>query len=83
MGEKIDNFHLKIKKIRIGRMATEADYQAKIKNFTWNDLDALWTTIQQRDTSGWESGKALEYLILRAFQLDNAEIRWPYRIWHT
>lgn len=61
-------------------MATEADYQEKIKSFTWNDLEELWNEIQQQRTSGWDSGKALEYLVLRAFQLDDAEIRWPYSV---
>jgi hypothetical protein len=61
-------------------MATEADYQATIKDFTWGDLDALWTAIKQQNTPGWDRGKALEYLILRSFQLDKAEIRWPYSV---
>jgi hypothetical protein len=29
----------------------------------------LWKGIESGNTPGWESGKALEYLILRVFQL--------------
>jgi len=62
-------------------MATEKEYQAKIKNFTWTDLDKLWTAIKEQNTPDWENGKALEYLILKAFQLDGAnEICWPYNV---
>lgn len=61
-------------------MATEADYQAKIKDFTWEDLDALWMAIKQQKTPGWDNGKALEYLVLKSFQLDKDEIRWPYNV---
>jgi hypothetical protein len=28
----------------------------------------------------WDEGKALEYLVLRAFQLDGAEVAWPYTV---
>lgn len=31
-----------------------------------------------RVTPGWPPGKALEYLIVRAFDLDGAKVRWPY-----
>ena len=29
---------------------------------------------------GWEPGKAFEYLILRAFELEGAVVTWPYVI---
>lgn len=61
-------------------MATETEYQAKIKDFTWEDLDALWVAIKQQETPGWDNGKALEYLILKSFQMGKAEIRWPYNV---
>jgi hypothetical protein len=30
--------------------------------------------------SCWDTGKAFEYLVLRAFQLDGAEVSWPYSV---
>ena len=61
-------------------MATEGQYQSRIATYTWEDLDALWAAILGQQTPDWESGKALEYLILRAFQLELVEVRWPYRV---
>jgi restriction endonuclease len=46
----------------------------------WRDLRALWNAIERRDTPQWEAGKAFEHLILRAFQLDGAQVRWPYPV---
>jgi len=62
-------------------MVKETDYQKRIETYSWEDLDVLWSTIlEDQITSDWDSGKALEYLILRAFQLNQAEIRWPYSV---
>ncbi len=41
---------------------------------------SLWSSIEAGNTPEWESGKAFEYLILRAFELEGAEVRWPYRV---
>ena len=61
-------------------MVTKSEYTKKISTYTWEDLETLWAAIQQCDTPEWLGGKAFEYLMLRAFQLDSAEIRWPYRV---
>lgn len=29
---------------------------------------------------GWSPGKALEYLLLRAFEIEGAEVEWPYSV---
>ena len=36
--------------------------------------------IENRHTPNWDSGKAFEYMVLRAFELDGAEVKWPYRV---
>jgi hypothetical protein len=61
-------------------MPTKAEYEARIKGMRWPDLKRLWRRIQARDTEGWEPGKAFEYLVLRMFDLDKAEVRWPYTV---
>jgi hypothetical protein len=61
-------------------MPTEDDYRKNIQHATRDDLLQLWSKIQQRDTPGWEPGKAFEYLVLRAFELDGARIRWPFSV---
>ncbi len=46
-----------------------AEYEKKITVYNWDNLLDLWKGIESGNTPGWESGKALEYLILRVFQL--------------
>jgi hypothetical protein len=61
-------------------MADDAEYEARIQQLDWSGLRSLWENIVRRDTPDWEPGRAFEYLILRAFQLDGARVRWPYSI---
>ncbi|TAN70248.1 MAG: hypothetical protein EPN17_06100 [Methylobacter sp.] len=61
-------------------MATESEYKARIQAYDTPQLLGLWENIQQRDTSEWAAGKALEHLILRAFELENADVRYPYSV---
>ena len=42
------------------------DYEKKIGDYNWDNLLDLWKGIESGNTPGWEAGKALEYLILRA-----------------
>jgi Restriction endonuclease len=61
-------------------MPTGAEYEARIKTYNWDDLIRLWSQIQTGDTPDWDAGKALEYLIIRAFQLEGAEVLYPYSV---
>ncbi|MEA5485452.1 MULTISPECIES: restriction endonuclease [Pseudanabaena] len=61
-------------------MATAAEYESIIKSLQWDGLRSLWYEIAKRDTPSWESGKAFEYLVIRAFELDGAEVRYPYKV---
>jgi len=61
-------------------MTTAADYQQQITQYDRAQLLDLWTQIQVSDTPNWEPGKALEYLIIRAFQLEGADVTYPYSI---
>jgi hypothetical protein len=56
------------------------EYQKKIAGYNWDSLLNLWKGIESSNTPGWEPGKALEYLILRAFQLEAVEVTWPYSV---
>ncbi len=55
-------------------------YQKRIARFQRRDLLRLWQSIQKGNTREWEAGKAFEYLVLRAFELEGAEVRWPYSV---
>ncbi|WP_204101852.1 MULTISPECIES: restriction endonuclease [Spirulina sp. CCY15215] len=62
-------------------MATSVEYERAIATLQWEELRSLWENIEQGNTTpDWEPGKAFEYLVLRAFQLDGATVRYPYRV---
>lgn len=46
----------------------------------WDELDQLWTAIENRTTPSWAAGAAFEHLVLRCFQLCGARIIWPYSV---
>lgn len=57
-----------------------ADYVRRIRAMDGAGLRGLWAGIQANDTPGWESGKALEYLILRAFEVEGAHVKYPFKV---
>lgn len=61
-------------------MTSAAQYENAIKSLQWDGLRSLWSQIENRHTPNWDSGKAFEYMVLRAFELDGAEVKWPYRV---
>lgn len=61
-------------------MPTPEEYETKIKHCGWRALTELWEQIKARETPGWPRGRAFEYLILRAFELDGAIVTWPYEV---
>ncbi len=61
-------------------MTAEQAYAHRIQQYAWKDLIGLWQAIEAENTPDWPPGKAFEYLVLRAFQLEGAYVMWPYRI---
>lgn len=63
-------------------MATPKELEDKIKRLDWAGLRTLWSDVQRRNPPGWEGGEALEYLVLRAFELDKSGplVRYPYEV---
>ncbi|MGO8675310.1 MAG: hypothetical protein ACLQVX_05510 [Limisphaerales bacterium] len=61
-------------------MPTAAQYEQMIGCLRYPGIIRLWGRIQAKNTPGWDAGKALEYLILRAFQIEGATVAWPYQI---
>lgn len=55
------------------------DYIGRIRQMDWNGLRLLWERIEA-GTTGWPAGKALEHLVLRAFELNGAAVVWPYSV---
>lgn len=57
------------------------DYVDRIRQMEWPGLRALWAHIGAGTAAAWPPGKALEHLVLRAFELSGATVRWPYTVW--
>src|ERR1700677_4471624 len=62
-------------------MPSDKEYEDRIAKCRRRDVLALWRQIEARNTPGWDPGKACEYCILRAFQLENANVIWPYHVY--
>ena len=63
-------------------MAAEDINRHRISQLGDSDLLELWNQIKENQTESldWKPGKAFEYLILRAFELEGAEVRWPFSV---
>jgi hypothetical protein len=64
-------------------MATREVLEERIRRLDWSGLRSLWTQIRVGTLLDWERGEAMEYLVLRAFELDNSEpiqVRYPYEV---
>jgi len=60
---------------------TEQEYEQQIRTYDWQSLDELWQAIMNKNTPNWDKGKALEYLIVRTFELSGATVRYPYSVY--
>ena len=47
----------------------DQEYVARVNKMRWKDLSTLWGQIKAGEAVGWEEGKALEHLVVRAFLL--------------
>jgi len=61
-------------------MATSLEYQNKISKFDKADLVNLWEEIKIGATPDRDQGKTFEYLIIRAFEIEGAAVRYPYSV---
>lgn len=59
----------------------EQEYRDIIRKINkQKDLLNFWDKIKSKNLNEWASGKAFEYLILRAFELEGAIVRYPYSV---
>jgi hypothetical protein len=65
-------------------MATSEEYIQKIRRLSKPaDIKKMYSQLQDNlPLDGWPAGKAFEYLILRAFELEGAEVTWPFSVRH-
>jgi hypothetical protein len=53
----------------------------KIQGCGKNDLIGLWNTILLKKAWDWDPGWAFQYLIVRAFELEGAEVKYPFPVY--
>lgn len=61
-------------------VGSEDEYRSRIRTMGWARLRTFHERLIAGRVEGWEPGKAFEYLILRAFELEGAVVTWPYVI---
>jgi Restriction endonuclease len=61
-------------------MPTAIDYQQRIAAYDYPQLLELWAQIQLGETPGWDPGKAFEYVVIRAFELEGAAVTYPFSV---
>ena len=57
---------------------SEENLIAKIRTYDWTMLIDLWEQIKAGTITDWNEGKALEYMLVRAFDLEGADVVYPY-----
>ena len=58
----------------------DLEYVARAEKMNWKALRRLWKDIQRGNTPDWDGGKALEHLVVRAFQLSDLKAEYPYDV---
>lgn len=61
-------------------MTTNNDFRSRVSQLDHAGLLQLWQAIETGTALDWAPGKALEFLVLRAFELEGADVRWPYSV---
>ena len=66
--------------IALRDMTQPERYTRRIRRLQRAGVLTLWSGIKTGNTPGWPAGKAFEYLVLRAFELEKAVVRYPYDV---
>jgi hypothetical protein len=61
-------------------MATRAEYEIMAREWDRAALLSVWERLDGGPLAGWENGKAFEYLVVRAFELEGAEVQYPFTV---
>lgn len=60
------------------------EYQRRVLALEHSGVLELWQGLRAEvSPPEWPAGVLLEYLLLRAFQLEGAEVTWPYRVYRN
>jgi len=61
-------------------MSSAADKRERISKLDRSGLLDLWGDVKRGDTPGWHGGIAFEYLVIRAFEIEGADVRYPFEV---
>ncbi len=63
-------------------MATAEQLRVQAQAMDRGSLLELWERVKGRSVpvGEWPAGGAFEHLVVRAFELEGAEVRWPYQV---
>lgn len=60
---------------------TAAKLKQEAEKWTRADLLRVWDDIKsERTIPGWDEGRAFEYMVIRAFQLEKTRVCWPFQV---
>lgn len=62
---------------------TAKERETEAQSWDREELLRRWESIKQGNTSnGWQKGTEFEYLVVRAFELEDVVVKWPFRVTH-
>jgi hypothetical protein len=65
------------------KIVADEEYLREIRKYkTHKKLYGLWEQILHGSTAGWADGKALEYLVLRTFEIECAQKCGGRLVWN-
>lgn len=60
---------------------TSDDYRTLAQGWNSNNLLTIWSQIKSgASIRGWPSGKAFEYMVIRAFEIGGLRVTYPYEV---
>jgi hypothetical protein len=60
---------------------TARDFEMEARAWERADLLRIWEAIKAgQPIAGWPPGKAFEYLVVRAFDIEGARVLWPFEV---
>lgn len=60
---------------------TARDFETEARGWDRADLLRIWNAIKAGEPiRGWPPGRAFEYLVVRAFDIEGAKVLWPFHV---
>jgi len=61
-------------------VASAEENRLRAREWGLAELWSLWRQIREKQVKDWDVGKALEHLIIRAFELEGARVEYPFEV---